>query len=388
MPRSNGVAVRLARCAGAYLPAALAVAVIMLSPRAQAITAVLPKNTLIAEVGRPFTTAFIPVNSHLPKYPVVWSLSPAKCLDGSGISLDANTGTLSGTPGEPGTFNCVIVAVDTFPDPLTTAQRAFTLIVDPGRVCVPPIITSTPPAATVGVFYSFVVTASGDPPPELSVTGLPSGLAFDGTTNVISGVPGEAGTATLTVTAANACAAPVVQPVLLAVERAITTLSLAVQPEVAIFGQPVTATVIASGGPPTPQGEILLCVRGTGVFCGPPFDTVPPGTATDKVAPLLTGALDPNGSAHFRLPGLTIDAFVLSAYYAGDESHLPSISGAVDELVIKGVLLPQPPDGKSAIAASSSQASAIPALSSFGMALLSLVIAALAMLALRRRTRR
>jgi hypothetical protein len=232
------------------------------------------------------------------------------------------------------------------------------------------------------------VSATGSPPPVLSVTGLPAGLAFDAASGLISGSPDAAGTSVLTITASNGCIAPAVQTLTLTVDRAATALSLVVLPEISVFGQPVTATLLASGGPPSPQGTVQLCARGTGMFCGPPFDSVAPGTPPDKIAPALTGMLDANGRADFRLTGLTIDAFVLSAHYDGDASHLPATSGPVDELVIKGVLLPPTVGGRSAIAGSASQASAIPALSSFGIAALSVAIAALAMAALRRRSRR
>ena len=367
------------------MPALLVLGVIALTPAAQAITSIVPKNALIAEVGRPFTATFIPVNSHLPDYPLMWSLKPGGCLSASGIRLDANTGTLSGTPGKTGTFNCTIVAVDTFPDPMTTAEQAFTFVVEPS--CVAPAITSGPlPTATFGVFYAFSVSASGDPQPELSVGGVPSGLAFDPATGLLSGVPAAAGPALLTITAASTCAA-ITQSVLLTVDRGLSALSLAAQPEVAIFGQPITAQVIASGGPKAPQGTVQLCVRGSGMYCGFPFDTVPTGTPPDRIAAPLGGILDANGRAAFQLAGLTIDAFVLSAYYAGDDSHLASRSGNVDEVVIKGVLLSPPPDGKSALDRSS-QASAIPALSDGAIALLSFLVAALATAALRRRPRR
>jgi hypothetical protein len=88
------------------------------------------------------------------------------------------------------------------------------------------------------------------------------------------------------------------------------------------------------------------------------------------------------------LTGLTIDAFNLSAFYAGDSAHLPAGAGPVDELVIKGVLLPLTPGGKANVAASTSDPSAIPVLSSIGLTLLSVAVATLAMAALRRRTRR
>jgi len=387
MPRSSGVAVRLARCAAACMPAILALAVVTLTPPAQAITAILPKSTLIAQVERPFTATFIPVGSHLPKYPVAWSLSPGNCLSGSGISLDPNTGMLSGTPAKAGTFNCTVVAIDTFPDPITTAQRAFTLVIEPD--CdQPSIISGAPPAATAGSPYAFQVSAIGRPAPVLSVTGLPAGLSFDAASDQISGTPEAAGASILTITATNSCNAPAVQTFTLAVDRAPTTLSLAAVPQIAVFGQPVIVALVASGGPASPQGAVQLCVRRTGTFCGPPFDTVPPATPPENIAAPLSGALDPNGRADFRLTGLTIDAFSLSAFYAGDSSHLPAGAGPVDELVIKGVLLPLTPDGKASRSASGSDPSAIPALSSIGLALLSVAVAALAMAALRRRTRR
>jgi hypothetical protein len=124
------------------------------------------------------------------------------------------------------------------------------------------------------------------------------------------------------------------------------------------------------------------------MLCGPPFDTVPPGTPPEKIAAPLSRTLDPNGRVDFRLTGLTIDAFTLSAVYSGDSSHLPASAGPVDELVIKGVLLPVTPGGRASAEASASDANSIPALSSIGLALLSVAVAALAMAALRRRSRR
>ena len=387
MPRSSGVAARLARSAAGCTPALLATLLLLVATRAGAITAIQVGGPLIAQVGHPFVSSFIPVNSHLPKYAVDWSLSPANCLAGSGIALDPRTGTLSGTPTSPGTFPCVLTAVDTYPTPLTTAQRAFTLVIEPA--CFEPSITSgAPPSGTAGAPYAFTVSATGTPAPVISVDGLPAGLSFDAASGLISGTPAAAGTSTLTVTANNGCNAAAVQTYTLTIDRAATALSLVTLPQVAVFGQPVSVTLVASGGPPSPQGTVQLCVRGTGMFCGPPFDTAPPGTPPEKMAAPLSRALDSNGRVDFRLTGLTIDAFTLSAFYAGDGSHLPASAGPVDELVIKGVLLPVAPGGRASAEASASDPNSIPALSSIGLALLSVAVAALAMAALRRRTRR
>ncbi|HEY2863067.1 MAG TPA: Ig domain-containing protein [Casimicrobiaceae bacterium] len=385
MPWSSGFALRLARSVNGCLPALVAALLLATTLPANAITGI-RTGPLSAEVGRMFVSTFIPVNSHLPKYPVDWSLSPPNCLTGSGISLDGTNGTLAGTPSEPGSFSCIILAVDTFPDPVTTAQTPFTLVVEPN--CVAPSIGSgTPPAATTGVPYEFTVSALGNPAPTLTIAGLPAGLAFDAASSAISGTPVAAGTSILTIAASSDCGS-VVQTQTLVVNRAPTTLTLVALPPIAVFGQPVTATLAASGGGTPPQGTLQLCVRGGGMFCGPPFDTIPPGTPPEKITAPRSSMLDPGGHADFRLTGLTIDAFTLSAFYAGDPSHLPATAGPVDELVIKGVLLPEPAAGRGSAAASSAPANAIPALSPVGMALLWLAVAALAAAALRRRAQR
>ena len=232
------------------------------------------------------------------------------------------------------------------------------------------------------------MSATGNPAPVLSVSGLPAGLSFDAASGLISGTPDAAGTSTLTVTANNGCNAPAVQTFTLTVDRAATTLSLVALPEVAVFGQPVNVTLVASGGPASPQGAVRFACAGPACSADRHSTPCHPARRRKRFAAPLSGALDASGRADFRLTGLTIDAFTLSAFYAGDSSHLPASAGPVDELVIKGVLLPVPPDGKASVAASTSDTSAIPALSSIGLALLSVAVAALAIAGLRRRTRR
>ncbi|MGH8798752.1 MAG: Ig-like domain repeat protein, partial [Casimicrobiaceae bacterium] len=250
---------------------------------------------------------------------------------------------LSGTAlAPPATYDCEIVAVDTFPRSVTTARRAFTLIVDRGQRCsAASIVDGALPPATSGIPYAFHITASGRPAPTLTVAGLPAGLAFDAASGGIHGTPGAAGASIVTVTVDNGCGAPVVRTLTLTVGRAATALSLVALPDVAVFGQPVMATVFASG-PATPQGAVQLCVRPSGAFCGPPFDTVPPATPADRIVAPLSAALDASGRAQFVLTGLTIDTFALSAFYPGDASHDAASAGPVSELVIKGVLLPPP----------------------------------------------
>jgi sugar lactone lactonase YvrE len=102
-----------------------------------------------------------------------------------GVSFDASTGLLSGTPaaGTGGSYSIVFTASNGLG---SDATQSFTLIVNQA-----PAFTSPARATfTVGVKDAFKVTVSGFPAPTLSADGvLPLGLSFDASTGVISGEP-------------------------------------------------------------------------------------------------------------------------------------------------------------------------------------------------------
>jgi len=119
-----------------------------------------------------------------------------------GLTLDAITGEIHGTPTVDGTFTFAVTASNGFGTPGTGIVKIVVAAAAP----VSPMITSgPPPASQVGVAYSFTVTASGVPAPTFSVTGgLPAGLNLDPVTGVISGTPTSKGSSTFTITATNA----------------------------------------------------------------------------------------------------------------------------------------------------------------------------------------
>jgi hypothetical protein len=123
----------------------------------------------------------------------------------NGLSpVNASTGAVTGTPSAVGTFNFTIQAVDAAG---CVGDQAYTVVI----AC--PAITLTNPFidGNDGDSYDETVGASGGTGPyTFAVTSgsLPTGLALNDSTGVVSGTLGGAGTSSFTITAtdANECA--------------------------------------------------------------------------------------------------------------------------------------------------------------------------------------
>jgi hypothetical protein len=164
-----------------------------------------------------------------------------------GVSFNAATGVLSGTPaaGSGGTYALHFTAHN---GAGSDATQTFTLTVNQ-----PAAFTSATSAPfTVDVAGSFTVTASGFPAPTLSESGgdvLPGGVTFNAATGVLSGTPavGSGGAYVLHFTATNGIGADDSQTFSLTVNEAPAFTSAGS----AIFatGTPGSFTVAASGFP-------------------------------------------------------------------------------------------------------------------------------------------
>ena len=114
----------------------------------------------------------------------------------SGLGINTATGVISGTPTATGTFTVILTADNDGGSAVTTV----TLTVNPP----PPVIGSALTAtAATGAAFSYTITASNSPT-SFSATGLPSGLALNAATGVISGTAIATGTSTVTLSAGNA----------------------------------------------------------------------------------------------------------------------------------------------------------------------------------------
>ncbi|WP_133247562.1 putative Ig domain-containing protein, partial [Arthrobacter sp. H-02-3] len=277
------------------------------APAPPVFTASTPPAT--ATVGTAYTYTFAASGNPAPTFRVSSGALPA------GLSLNATTGVLSGTPTAAGPATFTVTATNgVSPDAVTPS---ITITVNTAQAA-PVFTASTPPAtATVGTAYTYTFAASGNPAPTFRVSSgaLPAGLSLNATTGVLSGTPTAAGPATFTVTATNGVSPDAVTPsITITVNTAQTApvFTASTPPATATVGTAYTYTFAASGNPaPTfrvssgalPAGLSLNTttgvLSGTPTAAGPATFTVTAtnGVSPDAVTPSITITVNPDTTA-------------------------------------------------------------------------------------------
>lgn len=144
-------------------------------------------NAASGQLGNSFSFQITASNN--PTSYAVNGLLPA------GVSLNAATGLISGTLNQAGTFTVTVSATNAG----GTGSATLTLTVAPRQV---PIVVSSTQSGRVGLNLAFVIEAS-NAPQSYAARNLPAGLTINARTGQISGIPTQAGTFTVAISATN-----------------------------------------------------------------------------------------------------------------------------------------------------------------------------------------
>ncbi|MDY2626537.1 MAG: putative Ig domain-containing protein [Coriobacteriales bacterium] len=208
---------------------------------------------------------------------VTWSLAEGTTLP-AGLSLDAHTGALTGTPTQAGTYNFGVVALNG----VGQAQRELSLTVNQA----PSITTGSLATATKGEPYGAGLDASGYPAPSWSVVAgeLPAGLSISG--NTLVGTPETVGDYAFTLQADNGVAPAATREYSLSVygTPAIVTNDLAG----ATVGEDYSATLASD-------------VHGACTWALATGNRLPAGLSLDPATGTISGTPTQSGTVRFQV---------------------------------------------------------------------------------------
>ena len=247
-------------------------------------------------VGTTYTTTLAATGGTTP---YTWSVTTGSLP--AGLSLDAATGVVSGTPTASGTSSFTVQATDSS-SPAQIATANLSITVSPAEPADLSVTTTSLPGGTVGTTYTTTVAATGGTTPytwSVPTGSLPAGLSLDASTGVIGGTPTTVGTARFTVQATDSSSPAQTATANLSIAMSAAPVTLSVTTTSlpgGTVGAAYAATLAATGGT-TPyawsvsSGNLpagLGLDSSTGVISGTPTT---PGTASFTVQ--ATGSSSP-----------------------------------------------------------------------------------------------
>jgi hypothetical protein len=216
-----------------------------------------------------------------------------------GLSLNASTGVISGTPSASGPFSFTIRATDVN---FNTGSQAYTVNIAPVPLTVnPPVL----PNGTLGVAYNQTVTTTGGTGPYNYVVlsgALPTGLALNAASGAITGTPTAAATFNFTIQSTDSTPNTGTR----AYSVTIGTNSLTVNPSALPNGSQGIAysqTVTASGG----TGPYTFAVTA---------GALPTGLSLNAASGAITGTPSGGGVSNFTIQATDTNGNIGSRPYS------------------------------------------------------------------------
>ncbi len=213
--------------------------------------------------------------------PYIWSITLGSLP--AGLSLDANTGTITGTPKATGASNFTVQAIDAKG---VGATKQFSITISGGLT-----ITTAPglPNGIIGLAYSATLSAAGGTPPytwSVSIGSLPTGLTLNSSTGAITGPPSSAGSFKFTVQVTDSASVTATKQFTLNVAQ---TLAIS------------TASTLPSGAVGTPYSVVLSALGGTPPYTFTIISGAPPSGLSLNPGGLISGTPVSTGTSNFTV---------------------------------------------------------------------------------------
>lgn len=176
---------------------ASAASTVMVNPSPSVTTTSLPAGAVGAPYGFSLTASGGTGN-------LIWSIASGSLP--AGLTLNAGTGKILGTPEVPGPTNFTVKVTDSAPSP-EWATESLSLTIATGII----VTTTSLPNGSLNVAYdAFLQAAGGTQPYSWSITAgsLPAGLSLNTATGEISGAPTASGISNFTVRVTDSEASP------------------------------------------------------------------------------------------------------------------------------------------------------------------------------------
>jgi hypothetical protein len=214
--------------------------------------------------------------------PITWTVTAGSLP--AGLTLDDNSGEISGTPTTEGAYSFTVTATNTIGDDV----QAFTGTVGAPLVA-PTITTTTLDAMTQGISFSQTLAATGSTPMTWAVTtgSMISGLTLNASTGAITGTPAVSGAYSFTITATNGAGS---DP-----QAYSGTITAGVAPPV------ITTTSLSSLTVGSSFSQTLAATGGTPITWATTSGSLPAGLSLNTSTGAITGTPTTAGAYSFTI---------------------------------------------------------------------------------------